>query len=373
MTNGDKFSTGISAPPHILIAPLDWGLGHATRCIPIINLLTAAGCAVSLAASGQHALILRQEFPKLEILPLKGYNLSYGTSARRTAWKIFFQLPKILIAVKRENRWLATQIARRPIDMVISDCRFGLYHKSVHCVIMTHQLTIKSPFGKWMERLLRKWNYSFINKFNQCWVPDFDSPANLAGELSHPPQLPRTPVQYIGGLSRCSKTPANAQQFDVLIILSGPEPQRTILEKIMVEELSAYTGKAALVRGRPGATHSLSIPGVTVFNHLPAQALSALMMSSSFVISRSGYTTVMDLVKLQRKSILIPTPGQPEQEYLGRYLMQQQICVAMEQQAFSLTTALDKASHFAYAGLSAFDMELYKSRITITGQKALQV
>jgi hypothetical protein len=364
LTNGDKFSIRTPANPHILIAPLDWGLGHVTRCIPIIKQLLAAGCRVTLATDGKHARLLGQEFPNVELLPLSGYRLAYSANGRWVKWKIIFQAPKILTSIKREHRWLATQIARRKIDLVISDCRFGLYNKDVFCVLMTHQLTIKSPFGKWAEHLLRRWNYGFINKFNECWVPDFNGDANLAGELSHPPAMPRTPVKYIGALSRFSASGMAANTtYDVLVILSGPEPQRTMLEKILMKELSSYNGKAALVRGLPGEAGNISLPGVTVFNHLPSDELSALMLNSEFAISRSGYTTVMDLVKLRRKSILIPTPGQPEQEYLGRYLMRQRLCVCVEQDAFSLAAALETAGAFAYEDMGKFDMEMHKKEI----------
>ncbi|HYE55617.1 MAG TPA: glycosyltransferase [Chitinophagaceae bacterium] len=258
-------------------------------------------------------------------------------------------------------------MAQRKIDIVIADCRFGLYNKEAFCVLMTHQLTIKSPFGKWMERLLRKWNYNFINKFNECWVPDFSGNKNLAGELSHPPVMPQSRTKYIGWLSRINAAgDVERKTYDVAVILSGPEPQRTLLENIVLKELSAYSGKAALVRGLPGETGNISLPAVTIFNHLSSDELSRLMMSSALIISRSGYTTVMDLVKIRKKSILIPTPGQPEQEYLGRYLMQQKLCVCMKQDEFSLAGALEMAAEFSYEDMSGFDMEYYKQAIINT-------
>lgn len=362
MTNGDKINTRTPTNLHILIAPLDWGLGHATRCIPIIKLLIDHGHTVILAAEGKQADLLRQEFPNLELLPLSGYRLSYSRFHILTGWKIFFQIPKILISIKRENRWLDTLLTKKRVDLVISDCRFGFYNKAVRTVFITHQLTIKSPIGRWTDNFLRKLNYNFINRFNECWVPDFEGTQNLAGELSHPPSLPQTPVKYIGGLSRFDTTMqhANAKQYDVLIILSGPEPQRSIWEKKLLNDLHHYNGKAALVRGLPGEHSTLQVKNTDVFNHLSAEELCSIALRSQLIISRPGYTTVMDVVKLRRKCVLVPTPGQSEQEYLGEYLMKQQLCVCVEQRHFSLQDALEKASLFAYRAMSGFDMELYK-------------
>lgn len=365
MTNGDKINTGTPTNLHILIAPLDWGLGHATRCIPIIKLLIQRGHAVLLAAEGKQAKLLSQEFPDLELLPLSGYRLKYSAFRNSTSWKIFFQIPKILISIKREHRWLATILSQRRIDLVISDCRFGLHSNKVRTVFITHQLTIRSPFGKWTESILRKMNYHFINKFNECWVPDFEGPHQLAGELSHPPQLPRTPVTYIGGLSRFEATTQTGTEtpYDLLIILSGPEPQRSIWENKLLNDLRNYTGKAALARGLPGEETTITLPGVDVFNHLGGDQLCRLALRSRLVISRPGYTTVMDLVKLRKKMVLVPTPGQTEQEYLGSYLMQQHWAVCISQHRFSLPDALQQAASFTYANLEEFDMEMYKELI----------
>lgn len=366
MTNGDKINTETPTKLQILIAPLDWGLGHATRCIPIIKMLIACEQVVVLAAEGKQADLLRQEFPNLELLPLSGYRLSYSKFRNLTGWKIFFQIPKILISIKQERRWLDTLLQKKQIDLVISDCRFGLHNKKVRTIFITHQLTIKSPMAKWTEKILRKMNYNFINKFNECWVPDFQGKQNLAGELSHPPSLPETPVKYIGGLSRFNTSVHHTEnkQYDVLVILSGPEPQRSIWEKKILNDLQQYSGRAALVRGLPGQQANINVPNTDIYNHLTAEQLNSIVLRSQLVISRPGYTTVMDLVKLRKKSVMVPTPGQSEQEYLGEYLMQQQLCVCMHQRAFTIRDALKKASLFSYKDMNEFDMEQYRQVIS---------
>jgi uncharacterized protein (TIGR00661 family) len=270
------------------------------------------------------------------------------------ALSIFRQTHKILTAIKKENAWLKKMIAEYDFDAVISDNRFGLYHASVPCIFITHQLAIKSPLGKWNEKILRKRNYRFINRFTECWVPDFEGENNLAGELSHSAKKPVVPVHYIGPLSRFnSSSPSSAmdgsKKGHLLIILSGPEPQRTILENKIVKEISHYNGTATIVRGIPGSPSMIPSTNMLQFyNHLPADELKKEMKQADYVISRCGYSTVMDLAALQKKSILIPTPGQTEQEYLAKYLHQKQISFCISQKKFSLNDAIEKAKQFVY-------------------------
>ena len=351
----------ISGKPRILVVPLDWGLGHATRMFPVIRELLARSCDVWLAGEGAQEILLREEFPQLPFLHLDGYRVRYSRSATGLALSIFRQTHKIFRAIKKENAWLKKTVAANDIDAVISDNRFGLYHEMVPCIFITHQLDIKSSLGKWSENILQKRNYRFINRFSACWVPDLpagfadaENYNGLAGELSHPEKKPTIPVKYIGPLSRfenfSSLSGRDEEKKDhLLIILSGPEPQRSILEDQIIKEISQYTGTATVVRGLPGTT--LLIPSgnmIKFYNHLPADKLNKEMSAAEYVISRSGYSTIMDLARLQKKSILIPTPGQTEQEYLAKYLFQKQIAFSVSQKEFTLTGSLAKARQFAY-------------------------
>jgi uncharacterized protein (TIGR00661 family) len=336
----------------ILVAPLDWGLGHATRCIPIIRELLAQNCDVWLAGEGAQENLLKEEFPQVPFLQLDGYRVRYSRSASRLVLSIFRQTHKILSAIKKENAWLKKMVAEYDFDAVISDNRYGLYHASVPCIFITHQLEIKSPLGKWSENILQKRNYRFINRFTACWVPDMERENNLAGELSHPSKKPTTSVKYTGLLSRFDFSPSlsNEERKDhLLFILSGPEPQRNMLEDIIIKEISHYKGTATVVRGLPGLS-SLIPSGnmIRFYNHLPADELNKEVLNAEYVISRCGYSSVMDLVALQKKSILIPTTGQTEQEYLAKYLYQKQIAFCISQKEFSLTDAVAKAKQFAY-------------------------
>ncbi len=333
----------------ILVVPLDWGLGHATRCIPLISELLAQGAEVWLAGEGAQEQLLKAEFPQLGFLSLPGYRIQYAKTAKRLLWKMIRQGPKMRRAIQYEQHWLQKNVKQYQFSAVISDNRYGLYHKDIPCIFITHQLMIKSAVGKWTERILQRKNYRFINRFAECWVPDHKGEDNLAGALSHPLLKPAVPVSYIGPLSRFSKKEIAERKNHLLFILSGPEPQRSILENKIIDQVSHYNGSATVVRGLPGnATLLPSTNMIKFYNHLPAEELNDEMMKAAFIISRSGYSTVMDAMALQKKCIFIPTPGQPEQEYLARRLLQKQIACCISQDEFSLDRALQEAEIFRY-------------------------
>ena len=353
------FREKVSGKTRILIAPLDWGLGHATRCIPIIRELMAQGCDVWLAGEGVQERLLKDEFSDLPFLQLPGYRIEYAKTKWGLIWKMILQGPKMRRAIQYEHRWLKKMVKQYHFDAVISDNRFGLYHKTTPCIFITHQLHIKSSAGKWTEKIFQKRNYGYINKFTECWVPDLEGENNLANELSHPQLKPNVPVHYIGLLSRFEKKDnfdpstnsghSTERKNHLLIILSGPKPQRSILEEKIINDIGHYHGTATIVRGLPGSASLIpSTNMIKFYNHLPAEQLNNEMQEAEYVIGRSGYSTVMDVVALQKKSILIPTPGQTEQEYLGNYLMEKGIAVCLAQKDFSLNKALTMANDYQY-------------------------
>ncbi|MEQ1676785.1 MAG: glycosyltransferase [Chitinophagaceae bacterium] len=334
----------------ILVAPLDWGLGHATRCIPLIRELLAQQAEVWLAGEGAQEQLLKAEFPELPFLSLPGYRIHYSRTAWGLTWKMIQQGPKMLRAIRYEHRWLKKKVKEHGFDAVISDNRFGLYHATTPCVFVTHQLRIKSAGGKrWIEAILQKRNYRFINKYTACWVPDSEGDNNLAGELSHPDKQPAVPVRYIGLLSRFHKKDIAEKKGHLLFILSGPEPQRSLLEEKIIRDIGHYNGTAVIIRGLPGSASLIPSTNMIQFiNHLPAEELNKAMQQAEYIIGRSGYSTVMDVIALQKKSILIPTPGQTEQLYLGELLMKKGIAVCINQKTFSLNDVLKVARTFPY-------------------------
>lgn len=347
----------------ILLAPLDWGLGHATRCVPIVRSLLENGHELVLAADGAVAALLRSEFPNIEIKALKGYGISYSKNSS-LAGTMLQQLPGILRSIKTEQQWLAELLKNEHFDLIISDNRPGVYSKQVPSVYITHQLLIHSGKGKWVNRLLQLLHHRYIKNFNAVWVPDLEGSPNLAGELAHPQKQLGQPV-HLGLLSRMNAVSHQAK-YDLMILLSGPEPQRTILEEKLKAELSSFTGTVLLVRGLPkqdAADLQLS-KHITVHNHLPAALLQEAISSSQLIICRSGYTTLMDLIRLKKKAVLIPTPGQPEQEYLAKHMQQQQLFPFLKQEKANIENAIRIAANFPYQNpFTDADFESYKNVI----------
>jgi len=351
----------ISTRKTILIVPLDWGLGHATRDIPLIHELLNAGCKVVIAAEGKHAALLQQEFPELTMLSLPGYRIQYAQKGWFFGWKIIQQIPQILKAIKYEQQWLQKVVEEHQIDAVISDNRFGLYHSKIPTVFISHQLLIKTPFGGITEKFLQSLNYSYIRKYSACWIPDYADENNLSGILAHPSALPPN-TTYLGCLSRFQDRPNVPEQYDLLVLISGPEPQRSNLEKMVLDQIRSLPLRALIVSGKPGTPEMQQItPRVQQVNHLNAKELNEAMLASKMVLSRSGYTTLMDLVKLNKKAILIPTPGQSEQEYLGKFLMKKGYFYNIPQHLFNLKDALLAAEKFEFKSFAhEKDMEQYK-------------
>lgn len=339
------------AKPNILVAPLDWGLGHATRCIPLIAQLLQQGCKVWLAADGPQATVLHEAFPNLPMLQLPGYEVRYSSKA--VWWKILSQVPAIVRSVSKEHQWLQQIVKQHQIDLVISDNRYGLW--SLHCksILMTHQLAPAMPPSMlWAKGILRSMLYQQLSHFTECWVPDEANPsASLSGALGHPSILPKVPVHYMGWLTRFENdsTILKTTESSILILLSGPEPQRTLLEEMLLKQLPSVQQQVLLVRGLPNEKSiPVVAPHVQVQNHLPAKDLQTAMQQSSYVISRGGYSTLMDAFTLQKKCIFIPTPGQTEQEYLCKKLQQQQGALCFAQSEFQLTRALQQAETFSF-------------------------
>lgn len=358
----------------ILVAPLDWGLGHATRCVSIIYALQLLGVTVVLAGDNDIATILKKEFPNNEFLSLEGYKVKYSRQKKLFTLKLMSQLGRIFNSIIKEHSWLKKVVRDHQIDAVISDNRPGLYHKEIPCVYITHQLHIKTGtnIGNKIAAALHRF---CINRFNDCWVPDQQEAPGLAGELSHPTFLPTTPVQYLGNLSRFT-IDANRKKEGICILLSGPEPQRTILENIILPQLATLPGPIHLIRGLPNATNVPTVPShVQVYAHLPAKELNALLNDTEWVICRAGYSTVMDLAELQTKAILIATPAQSEQEYLATHLMNAHIFYSDEQQNLQLLQALEKAKTFylnaAFPAVSS-DFEPIKKWVVALQERRLQ-
>ncbi len=324
----------------ILIAPLDWGLGHATRCIPIIRHVLKTGNAPVIAASGRPLLLLQAEFPDVESVEFEGYDISYPEGSGMV-WKMFRSTPHILRRIKEEHAELDEMIDRLKLDAVISDNRFGLYTDRVPCVYMTHQVMIKAPM---FETFLYRLHADYMRKFARVWVPDFETDG-LSGDLAHRFPLPRN-GEFIGSLSRFSFS-ETALRTDVLVIISGPEPQRTRFEKLVLRQLEHFNGSAVAVLGTPDKNVQSVNGNVRVVSHLNAEQLQDEILAARLVVSRSGYSTIMDLAALGKQAVFVPTPGQTEQEYLAGRYHQEGVHMMMNQRQFQLQQAWDARDRFS--------------------------
>lgn len=335
----------------ILICPLDWGLGHAARCIPIITALIDLGHEVIVAADNAPLNLLKNTFPQLQFVQLPGYTIRYSTNGSMN-FKMLTQLPGFFKSIKKEHQLLQKIIDEHQIDMVISDNRYGCWSEKISSFFISHQLFIQAPFGKkWINKI----NHHFIKKFNECWVPDTDNSTNLSGNLAHEKPLSSLNHFFIGVLSRFLhiEKPVAENKYDAMVILSGPEPQRTVFESLVAKQAEKTTLKLIVVRGLPSENKIptyLRQENLEVYNHLPTDLFLEKISESNLVISRSGYSTIMDVAVLGKKAVLVPTPGQTEQEYLAKYHFEQQHFFTQKQQEFDLEEAIKNATN--YSGIS---------------------
>lgn len=355
----------------ILVCPLDWGIGHAARCVPVIRELTSQGAEVLIGASNRPLAFLKKEFPNHNFIDFPGYKVTYPQDGSNMALMMVKQFPLLLKSVRKEQKLLKGIIVEHQIDGVISDNRFGLYSSEIPSVFISHQIFIQAPGKyKFLEPILAGINHRYINKYHECWIPDYEEENNLSGALAHKKALPSN-FHFIGLLSRFSESTKNNMGMenegkgqDALVVISGPEPQRSILEEIILTEIESGKSSISVVLGRPESNEKqLEIGNSVVYPHLETEELQLLIQNAKMIISRSGYSTIMDLAATGKKALLIPTPGQTEQEYLARYLKEKGIFNSKSQAQFTLHKALSQSSQ--YSGIKTiYDNSKLVSRIT---------
>lgn len=347
----------------ILIAPLNWGLGHAARCIPIIHALMQHNFTPIIASDGAALSLLKKEFPDLEALELPSYNISYSKNGYLLKLKLFTRTPHILKTIRLEQRAIKTIVEKHAIDGIISDNRFGIFHKDVPSVFITHQLKVLSGSTTWLSS---KVHQKIIKRFDVCWVPDHLEQPHLSGKMGHIEQADFN-ITYIGPLSRFQKL-SYPTEFAVMVLLSGPEPQREILERKLISTFKNYDGKVLFVKGVVEEKQACYIcNNLTVYNYMTTAMLEKSLNASKLIVARSGYTTIMDLAKLGKKAFFIPTPGQFEQEYLARTLTEKKLAPSCTQDDFSLEKLTDIDD---YTGLENMERELnYKTLFNLFESK----
>lgn len=303
---------------------------------------------VLLGSDGAALSLLKKEFPTLPSIELPAYNISYPKNGELFKIKLFLKLPHIKKTMDAEKKLIEDLVKDGTIHGIISDNRMGVRSKKVPSVIITHQVNVLSGNTSYFSS---KMHQKIIKKFDACWVPDVEGEHNLSGKLGHPKQID-FPLTYIGPLSRMKGKQLD-KKFDYLVLLSGPEPQRTMLEVKLLNELISTDKKVLLVRGVVEAeAKTYQNDNLTIVNFLTSKDLERAINESDLVISRSGYTTLMDLAAMEKNAFFIPTPGQYEQKYLAKQLKKRGVAPYCKQENFNLNK-LENVK--VYKGLKKFD------------------
>lgn len=285
-----------------------------------------------LASDGKALLLLQKEFPTLKSYTLPSYNIKYAKSQNLLLIKLFLSIPFIFFAVIKEKKLVAKLIKEESINGIISDNRFGIYNATVPSVYITHQLNVLAGFFSFITSKIHR---KIIQKFDECWVCDVEQEINLSGKLGHINHKIPT-LKYIGILSRMKYKKVEFK-YDLLVLLSGPEPLRSLLEKKLLSELKTFKGSVLFVQGVIAKNQKFNIQNkITIVNYLLTNDINKIISQSNLVVARSGYSTIMDLAVLKKKAFFIPTPGQFEQQYLAEYLQKKQISPYSMQKDFSL-------------------------------------
>jgi predicted glycosyltransferase len=318
-----------------IIAPLNWGLGHASRCIPIIRSLLHHQIEVIIASDGQALDLLRMEFPDVKCFELPSYNINYrfGDPVINMIW----HSRRFSLAIYREHQVIQNLVEKEKPDLIISDNRFGVYSKNVFSIFISHQIRLTTAHS-WMDPLGSRLNKWLMKPFDHIWIPDLAPPDQLAPKLSAPPEKSFT---YIGLLSRLERK-TSSDSYDLCGIISGPEPQRTRLEKTLTEKMQEVPGNHILILGKTNENFEKKVKNILFVSYMTSTRLNEVLNESRFVIARSGYSTIMDLLKTGKRAILIPTPGQPEQIYLAESLRNHPNFVIEHQKSVDLNSAIKK-------------------------------
>lgn len=319
--------------------------------MPIIDELLARQIEVVLAGDGLALELLKKTYPQLPAEPLPGYEVEYARNHQHTL-KLLKQFPRILKAIRAEHEALLDLAVRYRIDGIISDNRYGLWHPQIPTAFMCHQLAAIPPSSlRFLRKPVQRFHMKQINQFDVCWVPDYPGEDNLSGSLSHTPPLPPH-ARFLGPLSRFAHYQPNGQGFsfpelndapiDVVAVLSGPEPQRTLLETLILEQASQLDRPFWLVQGLTDRREIKKVGNAWVISFMKTHDLALIFRHARVILSRSGYSSLMDYASLGlRQMILVPTPGQTEQEYLAERLHDEGLAFSCPQEDFKLLAAME--------------------------------
>lgn len=299
-----------STSKKILVAPLNWGLGHATRCIPIIEKLVEAGHSVYIGTDGDASLVLKNRFPKLIHYSFASLEIKYYK------WffiGLIFQMYKLVKWYYNDRKLFKKIQAAHDFDVILSDCRPGVYEKNKFSILVISQ---PNPIVPWyfVPIVIKSILNLFIKRYNELWLPDVSGEMNLSGKLIHISS--HVKHRFIGFCSAISPRRLNeSNTAKILAIVSGPEPFRTNFINDLVHKLPDEN--VLIIGGKPQGYHETN----KFKSYLKSDDLATEIASADVIISRGGYSSLMDFAGFNKKLILVPTPGQTEQEYLATRLV----------------------------------------------------
>jgi len=332
----------------VLFAVGSWGLGHATRDLPLITRLLETGCEVAVVSTDRALSLLRRELgPHCEFFDWPDVPKPLARTARVFYTKMALSVPLVFRSILSEQRALQDLLRSRRFDRIISDNRFGVQSRRVDSYQIVHGLRAIAPRrNRQLELAVEYFSYSMLRRAKRIIVPDYEG-EGLSGELSHglsffePDRL-----EYIGILAsvRRRSVPVDVDYF---VTISGPEPQRTILEELVLSQVDDLPGRVVVALGKPEEPFRLRKCGrAQVFSYLDRRQQENMMNRSRLIVSRSGYTTLMELVELGAQALLIPTPGQTEQEYLSWLHNSRGTYLSVQQHRLQLGRDVERARRF---------------------------
>jgi uncharacterized protein (TIGR00661 family) len=322
---------------NIIYGICSWGLGHATRSLPIIRRLLKENHEVKIISHDRSLQLLKKELnDTVSYIDLRDYPLLISENKEKFIAKSIIYWPLFIKRMEEGLIQLKKIVDMYSCDCIISDGRYDMYHKEVPSFFISHQIRILNPLNiKIIERGSETFNEFFFKRFNEIIVPDYKT-EDFSGKLSHQlNKIDENKLHYIGILSDFNKKNLK-KDIDYFISLSGPEPQRSILEKKIRTQLSEIDGAIVMTLGKTEIDVNHKSTNVKTYSYLSKEKRENLLNRSKMVISRSGYSTILDLAVIGCKALLIPTPGQIEQEYLAEYHNKKNTCYTISQDKMDL-------------------------------------
>ena len=299
----------------VLVAVLNWGLGHATRCIPVIRSLQQQNFQPVIASDGKALSFLKNEFPELVSYELKPLHITYGS---RSAFNFPYLMVKSLfwnVQLKKDAALVHSIHKNEGLTGIISDGRPYAYHRDVPSAYITHQLQVKSSIFSELSTVIHR---QLIRRFDECWVPDIAPPHNICGPMSQWKNADIA-LRYIGFPSDLT-VQKRTSEYDHAAIIAGAEPERTTLEKRLIACFRELAGKNIILAGSKERSSEKISDNLELIGMASRAEVEQVISQSDTLVVRGGYSTIMDLIKLQRTALLVPTPGQTEQLYLAKHL-----------------------------------------------------